>query len=82
MAFVTYAYRWLSVTTIQQVSEADGLSCEPFAIWGSAGFLEVAVRGDSAAGRLAAEAGSELHLHVPTAASQGAVFATRPAHEW
>ena len=62
-------------------AEAEGSSGEPFAIWGSAGFLEVAVRGDSAAARLRVSAGSEVRLYPPQAASQGAVFATPPAHE-
>ena len=43
---------------------ADGVAPgEPFAIWGSAGFLEVVVNRGSAARRLGAAAGSALVLH-------------------
>ena len=44
----------------ENVGEAD----EPFAIWGSAGFLEIAVNGRSAAEMLGVKRGSEIHIYT------------------
>jgi S-adenosylmethionine hydrolase len=43
----------------EEVGDAD----EPFAIWGSAGFLEIAVNGGSAASSLGVERGDEIQIH-------------------
>jgi len=40
--------------------EQVGNAGEPFMIWGSAGFLEIAVNGDSAAGVLGVKRGDEV----------------------
>jgi S-adenosylmethionine hydrolase len=40
----------------------DGAGSEPFAIWGSAGFLEISVKGSSAAKRLGVERGQRVVL--------------------
>ena len=46
--------------------ENVGAADEPFAIWGSAGFLEIAVNGGSAAKVLAVKPGDEVELRIHT----------------
>ncbi len=49
------------ITTIRSFF-GEGSGADPFAIWGSAGFLEIAVNGGSAAEALGAQRGDEIRI--------------------
>ena len=44
----------------EEVGDPD----EPFAIWGSTGFLEIAINGGSAASSLGVKRGDEIQIHT------------------